>query len=143
MDLRFIWKVSASFVLPELIFVGIAVFAARHYDNDGFLSLGVLGSGLYGFTFFGCVYAREASTEAALRAAIAAGIVTQYLVLVGLVSFFQGSDHAMAPITQTMLSNFTTVVGIVVAFYFGASAYLEARKHNPLAAETSKSAGEK
>jgi arginine exporter protein ArgO len=34
----------------------------------------------------------------------------------------------MPPIAQTMITNFTTVVGIVIAFYFGASAFVHLQR---------------
>jgi hypothetical protein len=43
----------------------------------------------------------------------------------------------LPPITQTLLSNFTGIVGVVIAFYFGASAYVEAHSKRGTANETS------
>ena len=68
------------------------------------------------------------SSEGVLRGAIATAIVVQYLVLVGIVAFFGRGPEQLPPITQTMISSFTTIVGVVVAFYFGSSAYVEAEK---------------
>lgn len=49
-----------------------------------------------------------------------------YLVLLGVVAFWHG-DERVPEITQTILGSFTATVGVVIAFFFGSSAYLEAR----------------
>ena len=67
--------------------------------------------------------------EARLRAAIAGGIVAQYLSLVAIVTFFPAKEEAdMQPITQAFVTSFTAVVTVVIAFYFSASAYVEGRR---------------
>jgi hypothetical protein len=61
-----------------------------------------------------------------MRTAMAGAIVVEYLTLVGTLAFFvQGQ---MSPIAQTMLTSFTSVVGIVIAFYFGASAFVQVQR---------------
>ena len=48
--------------------------------------------------------------------------------MVALVAFFNRASDAtgnISPVTQTLLSNFTSVVGVVVAFYFGSSALMQ------------------
>lgn len=94
----------------------------------------VVAVGTAAICFFGLLILTQKNdehwgiTEATMRTAIAGTIVVVYLVLVGIVAFFiRGPTHLPA-ITQTMVTNFTTVVGIVVAFYFGASAYLQAQR---------------
>jgi hypothetical protein len=67
-------------------------------------------------------------TEETMRTAIAGTIVVVYLVLVGIVAFFVVGPTNLPGITQTMVTNFTTIVGIVIAFYFGASAYVQAQR---------------
>lgn len=70
----------------------------------------------------------SASSADHLRKAIAGSIVVQYLVMVGLVAYFESAAEKLPAITQTLITNFTTIVGVVVAFYFGSSAYVEAQK---------------
>jgi protein-S-isoprenylcysteine O-methyltransferase Ste14 len=65
--------------------------------------------------------------DARLRSAIAGAVVVQYLVLVGIVAYFLSGAEKLPALTETMLTSFTTVTGIVVAFYFGATAYVEAK----------------
>jgi hypothetical protein len=50
--------------------------------------------------------------------------------LIGIVAFFKEGPEKMPIITQTMLSNFTAVVGVVIAFYFGSSAYIQSKKQS-------------
>lgn len=70
--------------------------------------------------------------EGALRRAIAGSIVVEYLVLVGVVAFWEGGPETLPPITQALITSFTTVVGVVIAFYFGSSAYVEAKTRRTL-----------
>jgi len=63
-----------------------------------------------------------------MRTAITAAIVTVYLVLVGLVAFMTKGPKELLPITETMLTSFTSIVGVVLTFYFGASAYIQVQK---------------
>lgn len=65
-------------------------------------------------------------TEGSMRTAIAGTIVIVYLVLVGIVAFFTHGPEKLPAISETMVTSFTTIVGVVVAFYFGASAYVQA-----------------
>ncbi|MBI5841253.1 MAG: hypothetical protein HZB19_14235 [Chloroflexi bacterium] len=57
-----------------------------------------------------------------LRLAIVLSLITVYIVLVGTVVFFKKGGE-LPPIAQTMITHFTTVIGVVIAFYFGAEAY--------------------
>jgi hypothetical protein len=52
----------------------------------------------------------------------------EYLIIVALVAFIKHGYEQIAPITQTMVTSFTTIVGVVVAFYFGASAYVQTKE---------------
>jgi hypothetical protein len=74
-------------------------------------------------TYFG-ILSQTGVNEAGLRAATASAVLTVYLVLVGEVAFFR-SPNETPELTKSMLTHFTTVVGIVAAFFFGASAYVE------------------
>lgn len=65
-----------------------------------------------------------------MRSAIAGSIVIEYITLIALVAFFRESPDEIHPVTQMMINNFTTIVGIVIAFYFGSSAYVQAKKRS-------------
>ena len=70
--------------------------------------------------------------EAQQRKAIASAIVVQYLILVGSFAFWT-EKQPLPDVSKLLLNNFTTVVGIVIAFYFGASAYVEAKSRTQAA----------
>lgn len=101
-------------------------------DSDMPFSIVVAGTGLIAFFGLYDISLPDNPTtqdkESSLRFSIAGSIVIEYLVLVGIVAFFNEGPEEMPLITQTMLTNFTSVVGVVVAFYFGSSAYIQAKK---------------
>ncbi len=57
-----------------------------------------------------------------IRLAITVSIISFYLVLVGTTSFFV-NDRALPDITNTLITHFTNIVGVVIVFYFGTVAY--------------------
>jgi hypothetical protein len=94
-------------------------------------------------------------SEILIRRAIAASAVVVYLVLVSIVAFFSlegfkglnleylsrlppetqqlvlsalQKPPQIDPLTSMLVTNFTVTIGVIVAFYFGSSAYLEAKK---------------
>ncbi|MBI3001224.1 MAG: hypothetical protein HYY46_22660 [Deltaproteobacteria bacterium] len=73
--------------------------------------------------------------EGAVRKAIAGAIVVEYLLLVAIFAFWREDPNDPAskllPLTEVLLTHFTTTVGVVIAFYFGASAYVEAKSRTP------------
>jgi len=87
-------------------------------------------------TFFHCLagppqtQSIPGAQDQRLRAAIASALVVQYLVLVGIVAYFTNTDAfgKLLPITETLLASFTATIGVVIAFYFGASAYVEGKR---------------
>jgi hypothetical protein len=91
------------------------------------LSLALVATAV--ITFFGFLWRSgdPPGNEEDMRTAITVSIVTVYLVLIGLVAFLpEGPNQGQLPaITNTMLTSFTAIVGIVVPFYFGASAYVQ------------------
>jgi protein-S-isoprenylcysteine O-methyltransferase Ste14 len=89
-----------------------------HYRDLGY----VLGLGsVMVFTFYGIwSYERTVQGEPgakAMRDAIAASVVLMYLVLVSYAVFFASGDSSN-PITSQLLTSFTSITGVVVAFYF-------------------------
>lgn len=113
------------FILASINFAG--AFSSYAIGFDYPWGIAVLTSGI--FVFF-LLLSRPSSdsNETKLRSAIAGGVVVQYLVLVGTVAFFEQGPKQLPPITQTLITSFTSIVGIVIAFYFGSSAYVEARR---------------
>lgn len=121
------WRVVA------LVSVNLAVAAAgpvwdRHADTDMPLEMGAAVVAVWTFFMVWLIqrdpaYARENPASNPLRDAIAAAFVVTYLVIVGWTAFFHlftSVEHpALAPLTQTFVSNFTFLTGVVVGSYFG------------------------
>ncbi len=106
-------------------------FLSVYWDNNA--PYIVVAIGTAATCFFGLLALTQASQEPweleeSMRAAIAGTIVIVYLVLVGIVTFFVIGPKELPEITQVMVTSFTTIMGIVVAFYFGASAYVQAQR---------------
>jgi hypothetical protein len=107
-----------------IFLIGIA--GAAWFNHQAFLSFSVGTIALV--TFFGMleldVPGVRSAGEDRIRRAIAVAVVTMYLVLVATMAFFE------IPVQlEGLLLNFTTTTGVVIAFYFGSSAYIEARTH--------------
>lgn len=67
-----------------------------------------------------------------LRIAITGSVTTMYLALVGYGAFMRiPLDQREAPMAQALVTSFTAVMSVVIAFYFGTSAYLERRNEGP------------
>lgn len=71
--------------------------------------------------------------ESAMRHAIAAGFFASYVTLLGLYSFIE--EFTQAELARTLVNNFTYLMGIIVAFYFGSTALVEYGKSKERAAE--------
>jgi hypothetical protein len=61
-----------------------------------------------------------------VRTAIALSMTLMYLTLVGYGVFV--ADKSMGALATSLINSFTSLVGVVIAFYFGASAYVEAKR---------------
>lgn len=97
----------------------------------------VLNAALIGVaivTFFGFLIVGQSIggdltiDKGGMRIAITASFVIVYLVLVGLTAFLSRGPIEMLPITQQMLVSFTGIVGVVVVFYFGSSAFVHVQE---------------
>lgn len=83
-------------------------------------------------TFFGLLAVSESSgrgwglNKGSMRGAVAATILVVYLFVLSMNAFvpYQG---AMSDMMSAMVTSFTTIVGIMIPFYFGASAYVQGR----------------
>lgn len=125
-------RVAALMAGVITILSAVGAYLSVHWDNNGpFI---VVAVGTAATCFFSLLFLTQDDdehwqlTEETMRTAIAGTIVVVYLVLVGIVAFFVVGPRDLPGITQTMVTNFTTVVGIVIAFYFGASAYVQAQR---------------
>lgn len=125
-------RVAALLAAVITLLSAAGVFLAVYWDNNAPYIVVTVGTAAT--CFFGLLNLAQTDqerwefSEASMRSAIAGTIVVVYLVLVGIVAFFVVGPRELPGITQTMVTNFTTVVGIVIAFYFGASAYVQAQR---------------
>lgn len=126
-------KLHRNHVIASIILLVIVVCLClvRYLGNPVPLAFCTPAAGV--ITFFAMLTERRNGTATtgsdneSLRQAIAAAVVVQYLVLVGIVAYFINGVEKLPPITETMLSSFTTVASVVVAFYFGASAFVDSK----------------
>jgi hypothetical protein len=86
------------------------------------------------FTFFGMLIVASFERppplpESSYRTAIASALVIEYVMLLAVTALAKPTSEAEHPhpVGQAMVANFTMVIGLVLAFYFGASAYVETR----------------
>ena len=66
-----------------------------------------------------------ASNMGCMRTAIASGVLVLYFFILP-ISIFLTFENSLSEFGQSMVNNFTTTVGIIIPFYFGASAYVQA-----------------
>ena len=123
----------------DLLLVAFGTLAARY----GFPSLGIRADSAFLMfataavgiiTFFGLLLFLSRTNAAplddqCLRISITVAVVTVYLIIVG-ESVFWTTTLEMAKITDTVWTSFSSIVGIVVAFFFGTSAYMEVKKRD-------------
>ena len=98
-------------------------------DHDTILGLTAFAIGIV--TLFGFMRLNDSPgqawslTKGGLRTALTASIIVTYLFLVAFETFLVGPE-AISPLAKSFVDSFTTVVGITIAFYFGATAILRA-----------------
>ncbi len=116
---------KAIFVIPALIFVTYAAgVIASNYVGNRSLSIMMVGVAL--ISFFGFLKLDRASgvDERSMRLAIAASLIIVYLALLSTFAFWR-EGRELSKAAEPLLNHFTTITGLVIAFYFGASAYTE------------------
>ena len=127
-----LWLIIMGLVLGLIIFLGI--LTAELIGRDSPLSVALACEGIAAFLFLLKIQQQDSASplisETSMRSAIAGALVIEYLVLLATVAFFRESPEQLNPLTQTMVNNFTTLVGIVIAFYFGSSAYAQVKQSN-------------
>jgi hypothetical protein len=105
----YIWR----FFLPIDTVLAIISFLLALTTYFGFMAISQsLGKGLE-------------SNIGSMRTAIASGVLVLYFFILP-VSIFLTFKNALSEFGQSMVNNFTTTIGIIIPFYFGASAYVQA-----------------
>jgi len=132
------WILLMALLIFGAVVIGAVIPLAFDFiPPDISLSLALVATAV--ITFFGFLWRSgdPVGGEEDMRTAITVSIVTVYLVLIGLVAFLPGepTQGQLPAITNTMLTSFTAIVGIVVPFYFGASAYVQVKNGLPGAEE--------
>jgi hypothetical protein len=115
LDLGLVLLMLASWEVPILwnnLRLGVSVLAVSGIGVITFLGILVLShrSGHRGFS------------TGEMRSAIAATFMVVYFTMLGILMFFYGKLPEMAP---TLIKNFTNLMGVVIAFYFGSTAVVE------------------
>jgi hypothetical protein len=130
-------------VLPIIALTAIDWQLAVMLNRDAPHTVTVLCAGLLSFAV---IYSSErdrandpGTADAALRSAIAIAVIVPYLVLVSIVAFFPPAVEGdrLSAITQPLITSFTTVVSVVIGFYFGSSALVQIQQHRSMPAQQS------
>jgi hypothetical protein len=105
---------------PVAIFLG---GGDKCIPPNAYLAMALIAVGVipfFGFLGFG-------NEPEDMRTAIAVALVTVNVVLLGDVAFFSYHTESLKldPLAKRMITSFTTTVGIIIPFYFGASAYAQ------------------
>jgi len=118
------YKVLFWIAIIDIIVFIFGIAGTAIFDHKAFLSCAV---GIIGIvTFFGSLMAeiegaKEEGVER-IRRSITFSILTVYLTLVGTMAFFKVQQDL-----KGLLLSFTTTTGVVIAFYFGSSAYVDGK----------------
>ena len=126
-------KIHRHYLIAIIILLVIiaCLLLVKRVENPWPLAICTPAAGV--ITFFGLLpdqprgHPPKATPDERLRQVIAASVLVQYLVLVGISAYFLEGAKELPKITETMLSSFTTVTSVVIAFYFGASAFVDAK----------------
>ncbi len=121
----------------------LSLFLANRSKEPDYLSAALIITALSSFVGILALQQKGATgwelSESIVRTTVAGMFFITYIVMVALVIFWTNDASAgkqLPQITQTLLTNFTTVTGIVVAFYFGSSAYAQSKLGGDTAPKT-------
>ena len=129
-------KSKAVRLVVLLLSILVATVILSMYTSRAPLAFGTVAVGVITFFYF-ALSDRSSATDGGerFRNAIASAIVIQYLVMVGFTGYFVTTEQKaqLDPITSSLITSFTSIVGIVIAFYFGSSAYVEGQRRRSTA----------
>lgn len=115
-----------------VVVVATALALDRAWDSHAPIGWAVGASAVITFVGFLAISAGDMIPR--LRIAIAASFVVAYVVLLGMVTFLiEPTDGGSSEVSSTLVTNFTVLMGTVVAFFFGSSAVEKVAKINAVA----------
>ena len=117
-----------------VVVVGGAFALDRAWDNHAPLGWAVGASAV--IIFVGFLAMSQGDMTARIRIAMAATFVITYFVLLGMVTFLsQPAEGARTTteVSNALITNFTVLMGVVVAFYFGSATVEKITKINAIA----------
>jgi peptidoglycan/LPS O-acetylase OafA/YrhL len=125
-------KSLIKLLIVLLIVVGLGYVSSVLLKHSSCLSFSMLSIAFISFFGFLWIYSCDNQEfkvdEQSLQNTIATTIVIVYLALVTTVVFFKEYQEELPKITETLLINFTVIVGIIIAFYFGSTAIEKIKK---------------
>jgi hypothetical protein len=129
MNRRRILLITATMAFM-VIFVNCIAVLGIYYTPISTLPLGLIATAVVTFASL-IILCQEDSpnwslTEQTMRTAVSGTIVFVYFCLI-VYSTFNYVPDQQTPITGTLIANFSAIVGVVIASYFGASAYVQGR----------------
>ncbi len=113
--------IVATAVVP-LLLVSVDFFSEL---KDILLSFTLIATPLIaflGFVWLGEVFINIEPSLGVFRTAITASVIIEYFVLLA-ISIFLADQTVTLPLQEKLVDNFTTIVGVIIAFYFGSAAY--------------------
>jgi uncharacterized PurR-regulated membrane protein YhhQ (DUF165 family) len=126
-----------------VIFVNCLAVAGAYYTEVSAIPLGLIATAAVIFTslVFLCQDDTDSwfLTEQTMRTAVSGTIVFVYLDLI-IYSTFNYVPEQQSALAGTLIANFSAIVGVVIASYFGASAYIQARNKDTKADERTNAA---
>ena len=121
-------KTLISAAIISVLINGFSILAAGYTETHYwyYAMFAIIATGLT--TFFGVlIYYSSQNNENSMRLSVTGLLVNSYIALL-VYCLFIPTDIQLNDISKTLVTNFTVVVGTVVAFFFGSAAYIEAHK---------------
>ncbi len=121
-------SMMAIIIIPVVLaFVGIKFFGNTSYILAPLFSfIGIYS--FYSFIILGISEKGDNLSKTDLRLAITLSSLTLYFVLLGVGAFYGREEMPAYP--RMLISHFTTIIGVIIAFYFGTEAYIAVKTLN-------------
>lgn len=120
------FAMALGLILLNCLVIGIVYYLS----NGAYLSIALIATAVTTFASLIVLCQNDplnwVLSEQIMRTAISGTIVLVYLVLISFATFNFLPDQ-QSSLTGTLITNFSSIVGVVIASYFGASAYVQAR----------------